>query len=560
MLPQRRRVLQGLGALGLASAAPPTWSDVAAPGRLASPDCADPARWTNRLYVPGADGYLGRVTVGNQALALRAASAPSLPAGVVHGALAYTLRTAGRDYVNPTLVTRRGANLRITLDNALDAPTITHWHGLTVDTKNDGAGMTLAAPGSRYDYAFEVRNRGGLYWYHPHPHGAAAGQVYGGLYGALEIEDDDDTALRHALDLVPGQSELLLVLQDRREAAYAATDMARLHGFLGDDAYVNGMRCAVHAVGTRVYRFRLLNACNARTFLLAFRTAAGARVPFTLIGTDGGLLATPQRCEKAFFAAAERLDLLLDLSAMPVGETVVLETLAFDAMHAEVEHIAAREAARAAASADAAAATGAPNNAGANDATAHAHESAPAMHAHAAAWPEGAPRALLQFRVREQVRYDRRIPDRLSTIAPIDATGARERPLRLGFNKSRWRINDRVFTMGETPIEVARDSTEVWLLRNYYTSMPHAMHLHGFHFEVRERETSPDFVAALRIDDRGRLATDLGYKDTVLVWPGESVRIAIRFALPFEGAQQYVFHCHNLEHEDGGMMLGVKVA
>jgi suppressor of ftsI/bilirubin oxidase len=67
-------------------------------------------------------------------------------------------------------------------------------------------------------------------------------------------------------------------------------------------------------------------------------------------------------------------------------------------------------------------------------------------------------------------------------------------------------------------------------------------------------------VAALATDARGRLATDLGLKDTVLVWPGESVRIAIRFDIDHEGPQTYLFHCHNMEHEDGGMMLGVRVA
>ena len=67
-------------------------------------------------------------------------------------------------------------------------------------------------------------------------------------------------------------------------------------------------------------------------------------------------------------------------------------------------------------------------------------------------------------------------------------------------------------------------------------------------------------VAALAIDAQGRLATDLGRKDTVLVWPGESVRVAIDFTHPFPGPQHYVFHCHNLEHEDGGMMLGMAVA
>jgi suppressor of ftsI/bilirubin oxidase len=89
--------------------------------------------------------------------------------------------------------------------------------------------------------------------------------------------------------------------------------------------------------------------------------------------------------------------------------------------------------------------------------------------------------------------------------------------------------------------------------------MPHAMHLHGFQFRVLERETSPDQLAPLAVDARGRLATDLGLKDTVLVWPGESVRIAIDFRHPFPGPQVYLFHCHNLEHEDGGMMLRVRV-
>ena len=85
------------------------------------------------------------------------------------------------------------------------------------------------------------------------------------------------------------------------------------------------------------------------------------------------------------------------------------------------------------------------------------------------------------------------------------------------------------------------------------------MHLHGFQFRVLERETSPEMLAPLAVDERGRLATDLGWKDTVLVWPGESVKIAIDFRHPFAGEQIYLFHCHNLEHEDGGMMLRVRV-
>src|SRR5216110_2813624 len=151
---------------------------------------------------------------------------------------------------------------------------------------------------------------------------------------------------------------------------------------------------------------------------------------------------------------------------------------------------------------------------------------------HGGAFPECGARAILQLRVRKRIASIATVPAKLSSLALIDLSRAIERPLRLGFAKGRWRINDRVFAMGETPIEVARNSVETWLIRNYFNSMPHAMHLHGFNFEVLERQTSPDPIAALKIDDGGRLATDLGRKDTVLVWPGESVRIAINFACP----------------------------
>ena len=120
------------------------------------------------------------------------------------------------------------------------------------------------------------------------------------MFGLIEVEDDDERALRAALDLVPGRSEIALLLQDRRSAGYAATDADRMHGWLGDRIYVNGAVCPHLDVATRIYRFRVLNASNARTYLLGFRSADGKSLPFTLIGTDGGLLASPRRCEQTF--------------------------------------------------------------------------------------------------------------------------------------------------------------------------------------------------------------------------------------------------------------------
>jgi len=511
-----------------------------------------------RLYLPADDGYLGRLRPRGRPIAIAAGPVGALPRGVTHGPYAYRAHFREHDYRNPTLVFERGERVRIRFDNRLTQPTVVHWHGLTLDTPNDGSGNFVVAAGEQYDYDFEIRNRGGLYWYHPHPHGSTAAQVYGGMYGLLEIEDDDNARLRHALDLVPGTTEWTLVMQDRRPGPYAPSEHDRTHGYLGNEMYINGAACGTREVANRIYRLRILNACNARTLRLAFRTRDGASLPFYLIGTDCGLLGKPLRCEEAFLASAERLDLLLDLRDAGKGDTIMLESLGFDPMHGEGQE------------APAAPEPAAHDHAAATDNADHAamgHDHAAMAHDHAAmvagasrsGWPEGTARAMLELRVGRKTSYERDLPHALSTVPQIATEGARERPFRLTYHKGRWSINDRTFVMGETPIEVARGTREVWLLRNYYTSMPHAMHLHGFQFDVLERETSPDQVKPLVVDDHGRLASDLGRKDTILVWPGESVRIAIDFSIPFPGPQTYVFHCHNLEHEDAGMMLGVKV-
>jgi suppressor of ftsI/bilirubin oxidase len=539
---RRRDFLKALGRMGLCAVPAPSLSNQSASPSAPTPDFCGEGAKAMPLFVPGATGLFGRVALDAP---VRMRAAPSTRPGVPWS-LGYLLKQGGRRYVNPALVVRRGQRVRIDFENGLSDPTIVHWHGLSVDTRNDGAGLTLVSPGESYSYDFEIRNRSGLYWYHPHPHGMTGGQAYRGLFGLIEIEDDDERRLRAALDLVPGSSEIPLILQDRRDAAYSPSDADRMHGFLGDTVLVNGSACPFFDAATRIYRFRVVNASNARTYRLGLRSADGKEVAFTLIGTDGGLFESPMRCNEAFLASAERLDILVDLSGTAVGETLVLETRGFDPMHMETAAPAAND------------------QASMEHGTGSASSASPSEVDHAAmghtrTFPEGTPRALLQLRVRKRTAYGARPPAKLATVAPISVVDAAERPLRLGFAKGRWRINDRVFVMGETPIEVRRDTVEAWLIRNYFNSMPHAMHLHGFQFQVLERQTSPDQLAALKIDSKGRLATDVGWKDTVLVWPGESVKIAVDFKMPFEGAQTYVFHCHNLEHEDGGMMLGVKV-
>ncbi|HEY8245270.1 MAG TPA: multicopper oxidase family protein [Casimicrobiaceae bacterium] len=530
---RRRTFLTAATAAGLASFAPRGENQAFA-------GCGSPGA---PLPQPGRDGYFARWPIGDRAVTLEArmrAASASAP-----WTRAFAATDGERNLVNPMLVLERGQRVDLTLANAMRDPTIVHWHGLTNDTRNDGALGPLVARGASFRYAFEMRDRAGLYWYHPHPHGATAGQAYDGLFGVIEVGDDEDRALRRALDVAPGETELVLVLQDRKPGgSYAASDTDRVHGHFGPCLTVNGVERPQRSVATRGYRLRILNASNARTYRLAFTTASGERVPFALLGTDGGLLARATECREAFVSTAERVDLHVDFSGLAIGETVTLETLAFDPMHVE----------------NAVADKSVDPHAGHGDHAGHgAAASAPDPHAGHGALAEGVRAPVMTFAVRTRATSTGRVPAILSSLAAPAAEGATERPLRLGFAKGRWRINDRVFEMGSFPIEVARGARELWLFRNYHTSMPHAMHLHGFPMRVVARETSPDFIAALAVDDRGRLPTDLGRKDTVLVWPGETVRAFVDFAHPWRESQDYLVHCHNLEHEDGGMMLGVRV-
>ena len=123
-----------------------------------------------------------------------------------------TLQVIPDSYLGPVIRLRKGQKVRIRFSNALPESTIVHWHGLDVPAEMDGHPRSVIAPGKEFVYEFEVINRAGTYWYHPHPHDRTGPQVYRGLAGLLLISDQEETAL----GLPSGAEEILCVLQDRR--------------------------------------------------------------------------------------------------------------------------------------------------------------------------------------------------------------------------------------------------------------------------------------------------------------------------------------------------------
>jgi len=106
-----------------------------------------------------------------------------------------TLHVVPDSYLGPTLRLRKGQKVRIRFSNALPESTIVHWHGLDMPEAMDGHPRLVIGPGKEFIYEFEVVNRAGTYWYHPHPHERTATQVYRGMAGLLLIADEEERAL-----------------------------------------------------------------------------------------------------------------------------------------------------------------------------------------------------------------------------------------------------------------------------------------------------------------------------------------------------------------------------
>jgi len=461
--------------------------------------------------------------------------------------LAYEVEQSGRSTYNPILRIRRGAVIHANFWNQLQETSIIHWHGLRVDANNDGNPHYAVPPGAIYQYRIPIRNRAGTCWYHPHPHALTAGQVYRGLASFLIVEDEEDDALARALDLKLGITDLPLMLQDRhfdvQGNVLRTTDLAsHFLGHLGSVPLVNGRPATRLDVLPRIYRLRLLNASGSRVLRLAF-IRDDTPQPFLVIGTDGGLLERPLAARESFLAPGERLDVLLDTRAYAAGSSITLRSLAFDAMREPLAQLCTTTPKRA---------DSMEHPMPAGTATNPAIPVPPAL-------ADGMPFDLMLLTIHAGPHYERSVPARLSQPPTLVHHGAKIRRFELDHVDMQWRINGVRFDMVKTQLAVERDTTEIWEMHNPPGGMPHPIHFHGFPFLLLARAGSPEQVRRLATDARGLAAAESGWKDTVLVWPGERVRLAVDFTHDYPGEQVYMLHCHNLEHEDQGMMLNVRI-
>jgi len=157
----------------------------------------------------------------------------------------------------------------------------------------------------------------------------------------------------------------------------------------------------------------------------------------------------------------------------------------------------------------------------------------------------GSTAAVLRFDVSGRKSDSGRVPAALRPREAIPDPVATQR-WELNFSTSgtpQWQLSGRGFDIDRIDARAQLGTTQRWLWVNT-SHRPHPMHIHGVHVRVLDRSEGTVH------------AGDRGWKDTVMVAVGETVIVQPRFA-PFTG--RYVFHCHNLEHQERAMMLQLEV-
>jgi blue copper oxidase len=396
-----------------------------------------------------------------------------------------TLQEVPGSYLGPVIRVRTGQKIRIRFTHDLPEPTIVHWHGLHVPARMDGHPRFMIARGQTYVYEFEVVNRAGTYWYHPHHHNRTGPQVYAGLAGLLIVSDEAEAAL----DLPSGTDELCWVLQDRvfdrgNQFIYGAgMQTQQMNGFLGDRVLVNGQERPSLELGTGAYRVRLLNGSNSRIYKLAWDNGT----PITLIGTDGGLLERPGPRPYLTLAPGERADLILDLRQHRVGASLGLRSLPFSGVESGMGMGMGR------------------------------------MMRGASALPNGAPLSILTVQVQRRETSRFQLPARLSTFdtswQPEETGRMTPRLFTVTSAGMQWLLNGRAFDMeGVASNEtVSLGSKEVWEFANpgggmMGMRMAHPLHVHGRQFRVLSRQVDPLFAKDSESLRDG--FSDEGWKDT----------------------------------------------
>jgi len=396
--------------------------------------------------------------------------------------------------------------------------TVVHLHGAKTGPESDGYPEDWIVPGKSSLYYYPNQQDAAMLWYHDHTLGINRLNVYAGLLGSFIIRD----SVEDALNLPKGKYELPLVLYDRlltRDAQllYPVSpdpDAPWIPELSGNAILVNGKLFPYLEVEPIKYRFRVLNASNARHYHLSFVERAPGETSvdktpanntsFHQIGTDQGLLPAPVPLTSLEIAPGERADLVVAFSEHR-GAQLILKNGAFTVMQFRVSSKKITD-------------------------------------------TSTLPPAL---RPVPKIPESQAVQTRLLTLDEyVNKSG---NPVMLLLNASHWNM-----PVTEKPV---LGSTEIWTLINP-TNDTHPIHLHLVRFQILDRQPYEPWLFQTKRQlhflgpPQPPDANEAGWKDTVRA----DSRMVTRIIVPFTGfTGRYVWHCHILEHEDNEMMRPYEV-
>lgn len=421
-----------------------------------------------------------------------------------------TTMGANGNILGPTLLLKKGDFVDFKVNNQIADITTIHWHGMHVSPENDGGPHTTIAPNTTWNPSFTILDKAATYWYHPHLHEKTNEHVSKGIAGMIIVTDDEEAAL--ALPRTYGTDDFPLVLQTKD---FDTSKQIVVPSNADDVVMVNATIDAALSVPEQVVRLRLLNGSSMRVFNLGL----SANQTFYQIASDGGLLSAPVSLTRLRLGPGERAEILVDFGGMN-GQTIMLKSYASEFGN------------------------------GIYGATNPGRNSSMTLDGYSPNPINGADFDMLQFDVMAATDNPVTIvPSMLVTVTPIPEANANKSrtitmsPVTSGMNQLNgdFYLNNALFDIDVINETVTLDNTEIWTIDNN-SAIAHPFHIHDVQFYILDR------------DGVKPAPNEQGRKDVILVGSQEVVRFIAKFDNFSNPDVPYMYHCHMLIHEDGGMM------
>ena len=426
------------------------------------------------------------------------------------GNISHTYAYNSNKYLGPTLIFNKGTNVNITVNNQIADTTTVHWHGIHLPSKWDGGPHTPILPGASWYPQFAVMDNAATYWYHPHFHMKTALQAIKGAAGLIIVRDPIEAAL--SLPRKYGVDDFPLVVQCQQ---YDSNNQSLPLGMQDSTILVNGARASygytVNAnFPAQVVRMRILNASGERTFNFGFT----ANKSFRIIASDGGLLNIPVTVTRIRLSPGERAEVLIDLNGMS-GQTIHLMSYASELTMGI--------------------------------------QGGPTMPMPVGSTPMNSPLNGIDFNIM-QISVVPQTVNPITTIPTVLTTNTVYLPSQASITRTikftadslmvmdgPFYFNDSTFKMMRIDYQIPINTIEIWKLVNK-TMVGHPFHIHDVQFFIIDRNGN---VPSLE---------ESGRKDVVFIPPGDSILFITKFEDFTDTVIPFMYHCHILMHEDGGMM------